>query len=93
MAVPALKDEPETAAMKERERFAQILILFGRHGLKGLSAKLGLGTDQEEPLNNTRPEAVVALLRDIGVRLENGIYGTSRFFYKPLNGRGGGGGG
>ena len=71
MAVPALKDEPETAAMKERERFAQILILFGRHGLKGLSAKLGLGTDQEEPLNNTRPEAVVALLRDIGVRLEN----------------------
>jgi len=66
MADPALKDGPETAAMKERERFAQILILFGRHGLKGLSAKLGLGTDQEEPLNNTRPEAVVALLRDIG---------------------------
>ena len=59
-------DEADTTALKERERFAQILVLFGRHGLKGLAARLGLGVGGDEPLEDTRPEAIVALLRDIG---------------------------
>lgn len=53
-------------SLKERDRFAQILMLFGRHGLKGLGNRLGLGPAREDPLENARPEAVVALLRDIG---------------------------
>jgi ubiquinone biosynthesis protein len=59
-------NQPEAAALKERERFAQIAVLFGRHGLKGLAARLGLGSARDEPLEYARPEAVVALLRDIG---------------------------
>jgi len=66
MADPVLNDGSEVAALKERERFAQILVLFGRHGLKGLSARLGLGSGGDETLDSARPEAVVALLRDIG---------------------------
>jgi ubiquinone biosynthesis protein len=66
LADPALIDVPESAALKERDRFAQILILFGRHGLKGLAARLGLGAGRDDPLEYARPEAVVALLRDIG---------------------------
>ena len=62
----ASSDELDAAALKERERFGQILVLFGRHGLKGLAARLGLGLGGEEPLDSARPEAVVALLRDIG---------------------------
>jgi len=61
-----LMNQPEAAALKERERFAQIAVLFGRHGLKGLAARLGLGSARDEPLEYARPEAVVALLRDIG---------------------------
>jgi ubiquinone biosynthesis protein len=57
---------PEAAALRERDRFAQILFLFGRHGLKGLAARIGLGSERDEPLENARPEAVVALLREIG---------------------------
>ena len=52
--------------LKERERLAQILVLFGRHGLKGLGGLLGLGPAREAPLENARPDAVVALLRDLG---------------------------
>ncbi len=52
--------------MRERDRFAQILILFGRHGLKGLATRLGLAGSEDETLSNARPDAVVALLRDIG---------------------------
>lgn len=52
--------------LNERERLAQILVLFGRHGLKGLAGLLGLGQGREEPLENARPEAVVALMRDLG---------------------------
>lgn len=59
-------DKADTTALKERERFAQILVLFGRHGFKGLAARLGLGMGSDEPLEDTRPEAIVALLRDIG---------------------------
>lgn len=61
-----LVEDQDPAALKERERFAQIAVLFGRHGLKGLAARLGLGSSREEPLEYARPEAVVALLRDIG---------------------------
>lgn len=53
-------------ALNERERLAQILVLFGRHGIKGLAGLLGLGQGREEPLENARPEAVVALMRDLG---------------------------
>lgn len=66
VADPAPTESPETVGLKERERFGQLLVLFGRHGLKGLGTRLGLGLGGEEPLENTRPEAVVALLRDIG---------------------------
>ena len=66
MADQHLLDQPDLAALKERERFAQIAVLFGRHGLKGLAARLGLGSTRDEPLEYARPEAVVALLRDIG---------------------------
>ena len=66
MADPAPIDGPEPQALKERERFAQILVLFGRHGLKGLAARLGLRAGSDEPLENAQPEEVVALLRDIG---------------------------
>jgi ubiquinone biosynthesis protein len=52
--------------LKERERLGHILVLFARHGLKGLAARLGLGAARDEPLDNPGPEAVVALLRDLG---------------------------
>jgi ubiquinone biosynthesis protein len=60
------RDGSDAAALKERERFGHILILLGRHGLKGLAPRLGLGGARDEPFENTRPEAVVALLRDLG---------------------------
>lgn len=66
MVDPALMDGPEAEALKERERFAQILVLFGRHGLKGLAARLGLRRGGYEPFESARPDSVVALLRDIG---------------------------
>ena len=66
MADRNLLGQPDAATLKERERFAQIAVLFGRHGLKGLAARLGLGSTRDEPLEYARPEAVVALLRDIG---------------------------
>lgn len=66
MADRGFSETAVPTAMKERERFAQILVLFGRHGLKGLAARLGLGPARDEPLEYARPEAVVALLRDIG---------------------------
>lgn len=66
MTDPTLTIAQEAAALKERDRFAQILVLFGRHGLKGLAARLGLGAGRDDPLEYTHPEAVVALLRDIG---------------------------
>ena len=66
MTDAGLMDGPEAAALKERERFAQIVVLFGRHGLKGLAARLGLRRSGDEPLDRARPDAVVALLKDIG---------------------------
>lgn len=66
MADLELLDGPEAGTLKERERFAQIMVLLGRHGLKGLAARLGLGLGGNESIENLRPEAVVALLRDIG---------------------------
>lgn len=52
--------------MRERDRFAQLLLLFGRHGLRGLAARLGIGAATAEELEIARPEAVVAVLRDVG---------------------------
>lgn len=52
--------------MRERDRFAQLLLLFGRHGLRGLAARLGLGAAAADELEAARPEAVVAVLRDVG---------------------------
>lgn len=53
-------------ALNDRERLAQILALFGRHGLKGLAGQLGLGPAHADPQKNASPQAVVALLRDLG---------------------------
>lgn len=67
MAHSPLRPDPAPPSLKERDRFAQILVLFGRHGLKGLGNRLGLGSARDDdPLQTARPEAVVALLRDIG---------------------------
>lgn len=67
MADNQLPHEPAPPSLKERDRFAQILMLFGRHGLKGLGNLLGLGSARDDdPVPAARPEAVVALLRDIG---------------------------
>ena len=52
--------------MGERERFAQIVGIFGRHGLRGLASRLGLGGARDEEMETARPEAVVAVLRDLG---------------------------
>lgn len=52
--------------LNEGERLAQILVLFGRHGLKGLAGLFGLGQGREEPVGKAPPEAVVALMRDLG---------------------------
>lgn len=54
-------------SLNDRDRVAQILLLFGRHGLKGLAGLLGLGPARAEAaLEHTSPEAVVALMRDLG---------------------------
>ena len=66
MADLAPHELPHAVGLRERERFGQLLVLFGRHGLKGLGTRLGLGSGSGDALDNTRPEAVVALLRDIG---------------------------
>lgn len=52
--------------LNERERIAQILVLFGRHGIKGLAGLMGFDQGREEPLKNAHPEAVVALMRELG---------------------------
>lgn len=52
--------------LRERDRFAQLLLLFGRHGLRGLASRLGFGAAAADELEAARPEAVVAVLRDIG---------------------------
>lgn len=62
----ASPQEDRTGNMRERDRFAQLLLLFGRHGLRGLSARLGFGAAAADELEAARPEAVVAVLRDVG---------------------------
>ena len=52
--------------MRERDRFAQLLLLLGRHGLRGLAARLGFGAAVADEMEAARPEAVVAVLRDVG---------------------------
>jgi len=51
--------------MRERDRFGQLLLLLGRHGVRGLAARLGFGAAGDE-IETARPEAVVAVLRDLG---------------------------
>lgn len=62
----ASSQEDRTGNMRERDRFAQLLLLFGRHGLRGLAARLGFGAAAADELEAARPEAVVAVLRDVG---------------------------
>lgn len=52
--------------MRERDRFAQLVRLLGRHGMRGLAARLGLQGARGEGLETARPDAVVAVLREIG---------------------------
>lgn len=52
--------------LRERDRFAQLVGLLSRHGLRGLAARLGLQGARDEGLETTRPDAVVAVLREIG---------------------------
>jgi ubiquinone biosynthesis protein len=67
MRVPlASSQEDRTGNMRERDRFAQLLLLLGRHGLRGLAARLGFGAAAADELEAARPEAVVAVLRDVG---------------------------
>ncbi len=52
--------------LRERDRFAQLVGLLGRHGMRGLAARLGLLGARDEGLETARPDAVVAVLREIG---------------------------
>lgn len=52
--------------LRERDRFAQLVGLLGRHGMRGLAARLGLQGGRDVSLETARPEAVVAVLREIG---------------------------
>ena len=47
MADPALNGGPEAAALKERERFAQIPVCSDALALKRLSARLGLESGED----------------------------------------------
>jgi len=62
----ASSEEGRTGNMRERDRFAQLLLLLGRHGLRGLAARLGFGAAVADEMEAARPEAVVAVLRDVG---------------------------
>lgn len=57
---------PPEAALRERERLGQIVGVFGRHGLRGLAGRLGICTDRDDELTTPRPEAVVAIMRELG---------------------------
>lgn len=50
----------------ERERLSQIVGVFGRHGLRGLAAHLGIGVGSDEESAKPRPETVVAIMRELG---------------------------
>ena len=41
--------------LNERERRAQILVLFGRHGRKGIASLLGLGQGQGQGQGRDEP--------------------------------------
>ncbi|MFV1919676.1 AarF/UbiB family protein [Sphingomonas sp. MJ1 (PH-R8)] len=53
-------------ALREHNRLAQVVALFGKHGLRAVAARFGFTEGQKAPLGSARPEAVVGLLRDIG---------------------------
>ncbi len=63
---PASSRSAPEVEIRERDRLAQLALLFGRHGLRGLASRLGFGTAAADELEAARPEAVVAVLRDIG---------------------------
>ena len=52
--------------LRERERLAQLIGVFGRYGLRGLAARLGVGSSPEDELVSARPDAVVAMLHELG---------------------------
>ena len=58
-------DETEPQ-LRERERLAQLIGVFGRYGLRGLAARLGVGSGSEDEFASARPDAVVAILRELG---------------------------
>lgn len=67
MSTPQARHAPaDEDRLRERDRFTQLLGLLGRHGLRGLGARLGLQGGRDEGLEAARPEAVVAVLREVG---------------------------
>ncbi|HET7715582.1 MAG TPA: AarF/UbiB family protein [Bauldia sp.] len=67
MSTPRARHAPaDEDRLRERDRFTQLLGLLGRHGLRGLAARLGLQGSRDEGLEAARPEAVVAVLREVG---------------------------
>lgn len=59
-------DYAEGKTLRERERLGQIAAIFSRHGLRSMAAWLGIGVDREGELEDARPEALVAVIRDLG---------------------------
>jgi len=66
LSTPRARNAPGEDRLRERDRFAQLVGLLGRHGLRGLAARLGLQGGRDEGLESARPEAVVAVLREVG---------------------------
>jgi ubiquinone biosynthesis protein len=52
--------------MRERDRLSQIAVVFGRHGLRGLAARLGIASGREDQPAALSPDAVVAIMRELG---------------------------
>ena len=63
---PEPGEDAAIRSISERDRFAQIVGIFGRHGLRGLASRLGLGDGRDTELEDARLEAVVAALRELG---------------------------
>jgi len=61
-----VNDAQDGRQLRERDRFAQLVGLLGRHGMRGLAARLGLQGGRDDGTEAARPEAVVAVLREIG---------------------------
>jgi ubiquinone biosynthesis protein len=57
---------PTENELRERDRLAQLAGVFARHGMRGLGAWLGIGGFRGEDLASARPDAVVAMLCELG---------------------------